>query len=257
VLSASAILSISILIKTIPQKILTQEENSELQMLLDKGVSLSNQGRYEEAITNFDKLLAIYPDDIDALTGKAVTLHDLGRVQDAITYYDKVLEIDPNDVGALNNKIAALGKLTPDLTPASISNNAYVPSPRYLYVSESSDDDSTVVTTNNAATCENNYKLVERGLKLQPDNIMILTNAGINLAQKCGKYEESITYYDRALAVNATYVPAMYNKGISLEKLGNHAEAQGLFDKAKELDPNYKTDFIVGAPRAEPLPSPI
>ena len=87
---------------------------------------------------------------------------------------------------------------------------------------------------------------------------MILTNAGINLAQKCGKYEVSISYYDRALAVNVTYVPALYNKAVSLDKIGNHEEAQGLFDKAKQLDPTYKTDFIVGAPRlAEPLPSPI
>ena len=113
-------------------------------------------------------------------------------------------------------------------------------------------------STTDAATCTSIQQLVERGLKLQPDNIMILTNAGINLAQKCGNYEESITYYDRALVVNASYVPALYNKGVSLDKIGNHEEAQGLFVKAKELDPNYKTDFIVGAPRlAEPLPSPI
>jgi tetratricopeptide (TPR) repeat protein len=84
--------------------------------------------------------------------------------------------------------------------------------------------------------------------KLESDNIKILTNAGINLAQKSGRYQESITYYDRALAVNATYVPALYNKAVSLDKIGNHEEeAQALFDKAKELDPNYKTDFIVTA----------
>jgi tetratricopeptide (TPR) repeat protein len=117
---------------------------------------------------------------------------------------------------------------------------------------------SIVVTTSDAATCENIQKLVETALKLKPDDIKILTNAGINLAQKCGKYEESITYYDRALAVNASYVPALYNKALSLDKVGSHEEAQGMLDKAKELDPNYKTDFIVGAPRlSEPLQSPI
>ena len=48
----------------------------------------------------------------------------------------------------------------------------------------------------------------------------------------------------RALAVNASYVPALYNKAVSLEKLGNHEEAQGLFDKAKQLDPTYKGEMF-------------
>ena len=65
------------------------------------------------------------------------------------------MAIDPNDVDALNNKIAALGKLTPDFTPASISNNAYGQSQGYIYISSSLNATSTMVTTNDAATCEN------------------------------------------------------------------------------------------------------
>jgi tetratricopeptide (TPR) repeat protein len=95
-------------------------------------------------------------------------------------------------------------------------------------------------------------------LKLKPKDIKILTNGGKNLAEKCGKYQESISYYDKALAVDANYVPALYNKGVSMEKLGDHDEAQQLFDKATELDPSYKGEFIVGQPRlSNPLPSPI
>jgi len=227
-------------------------------VLNSKGWALNDANRYEEAITYFDKVLALYPDDINALSGKAVTLHDIGRIQDAITYYDKVLKIDPNDVDALNNKIAALGKLTPDFTPTSFSGNAY-DHLQYIYISSSLNETSAIIINSDAATCENIKKLVDTALNLKPDDVKILTNGGLNLAQKCGKYEESITYYDRALAVNASYVPALYNKGVSLDKIGNHEEeAQGLFEKAKDLDPNYKTDFIVGAPRlAEPLPSPI
>ena len=169
-----------------------------------------------------------------------------------------MLKIDPNDVDALNNKIAALGKLTPGFTPTSFSGNAY-DHLQYIYISSSLNETSAIIINSDSATCENIKKLVDTALNLKPDDVKILTNGGLNLAQKCGKYEESITYYDRALAVNASYVPALYNKGVSLDKIGNHEEeAQGLFEKAKDLDPNYKTDFIVGAPRlAEPLPSPI
>ena len=202
--------------------------------------------------------MVLEPNDVRTLNNKGLALDKLGHSEEAITYYDKILAIDPNDVDALNNKIAALGKLAPSFKPTSLSSNAHAQFRGYTYVSSSLNSTSTMVTTNDAATCENIQKLVDQGLKLKPDDIKILTNAGINLAQKCGKYEESITYYDRALAVNASYVPALYNKAVSLDKIGNHEEAQTLFEKSKELDPNYKTDFIVGAPRlAEPLPSPI
>jgi tetratricopeptide (TPR) repeat protein len=117
---------------------------------------------------------------------------------------------------------------------------------------------TNTLTTTDSATCENIQQLVDMGLKLKPDNIKILTNAGKNLAQKCGKYQESISYFDRALKIDINYVPALYNKGVSLEKLGNNDEAQQLFEKAKLLDPTYGGDFILGAPRlSKPLPSPI
>ena len=52
----------------------------------------------------YDKVLAIDPNDIDALTGKAKALHFLERYQEAIEYFDKVLAIDPNDIDALTGK---------------------------------------------------------------------------------------------------------------------------------------------------------
>ncbi len=76
---------------------------------------------------------------------------------------------------------------------------------------------TNTLTPTDSATCENIQQLVDMGLKLNPDNIKILTNAGKNLAQKCGKYQESISYFDRALKIDINYVPALYNKGVSLE----------------------------------------
>ena len=169
-----------------------------------------------------------------------------------------MLAIDPKNLDALNNKIAALGALTPDFKRASFSSDVNHHFQYYIYVSNSLNATPGTVTTSDAATCKNIQELVERGLKIKPDDIKILTNAGKNLAQKCGKYQESISYYDRALVIDINYVPALYNKGVSLEKLGNHDEAQQLFEKAKLLDPTYGGEFILSAPRlSKPLPSPI
>jgi protein O-GlcNAc transferase len=103
----------------------------------------------------------------------------------------------------------------------------------YVYVSNPVATSNS--TSKDAATSENIQQLVNRGLKIKPDDVKILTNGGKNLAQKCGKYQESISYYDRALSVDSNYAPALYNKGVSVEKLGNNIEAQQLFEKARKL----------------------
>jgi hypothetical protein len=56
-------------------------------------------------------VLAIEPNDIDALYNKGVDLGYLGRYQEAIDYYDRVLAIDPNDIDALTNRALALDSL--------------------------------------------------------------------------------------------------------------------------------------------------
>ena len=86
---------------------------------------------------------------------------------------------------------------------------------------------------------------------------IILINKGKYLAEKLGRYEEAIIYYDKALKVDVNYVPALYNKGVALGKLAKNDEAQQYLDKAKEIDPNYNGDFINPSPKSQPLQSPI
>jgi tetratricopeptide (TPR) repeat protein len=45
------------------------------------------------------------------LYAKALVLHDLGQYEEATEYYDKVLAINPNDADALDNKQLAIGRL--------------------------------------------------------------------------------------------------------------------------------------------------
>jgi tetratricopeptide (TPR) repeat protein len=45
----------------------------------NKGITLFNLGRLEEALKAFDKAIEIKPDFADALNGKRVVLRKLGR----------------------------------------------------------------------------------------------------------------------------------------------------------------------------------
>jgi tetratricopeptide (TPR) repeat protein len=72
--------------------------------LVKKGIALGHLGKYNEAISLYDKALVIKPNNTAALTNKGVALYHLGRYNEAISLYDKVSTIDPNNTAALTNK---------------------------------------------------------------------------------------------------------------------------------------------------------
>ena len=88
----------------------------------------------------------------------------------------------------------------------------------------------------------------DEAIKIDPDNIQLLTNAGIYLADKKEMYLQALSLFDKVLKKDTKYVQAIYNKAETLEKLGRSGEAQRLFDTAKELDPAYEGDFITSPP---------
>lgn len=82
--------------------------------LYNKGLILFKLDNYTGAIKYFDKVLAINPDDVNALTDKGLALDALGNHTSAIEYYVKALgvEIVPHDVRGLISKGVALGGLS-------------------------------------------------------------------------------------------------------------------------------------------------
>ncbi|HEY7756750.1 MAG TPA: tetratricopeptide repeat protein [Nitrososphaeraceae archaeon] len=85
--------------------------SSSISELIQKGNTMLNSSKYEEALKTFDQVLKIDTSSVDALTGKGLIYNKLGRYEEAITWFDKALSIDPNFVEALYNKADALGEL--------------------------------------------------------------------------------------------------------------------------------------------------
>ena len=63
-----------------------------------------------------------------------------------------------------------------------------------------------------------------------------LVEKGIALGS-LGNYTESITYFDKALAIDPKDVAALTDKGLALASLGNYAQAIAYYDKALAIDP--------------------
>ena len=80
------------------------ESEDEIKSLEEKGDELTELGKYEEAISFYDKILEIDPNNLVALNKKGANLANLDKPEEALTYFEKALEIDPNYPMSLNNK---------------------------------------------------------------------------------------------------------------------------------------------------------
>jgi len=70
----------------------------------ERGLSLHNQGRFKEAIQQFDIALDARPQHAIAWFNKGVSLARIGNSKEAIGCFDKALEIDPNYIDAMFSK---------------------------------------------------------------------------------------------------------------------------------------------------------
>ena len=61
--------------------------------LIVKGIILADQQKYNEAISLFDKALAINPNNNHALASKGDALNALGKYDEASKYHDKALAL--------------------------------------------------------------------------------------------------------------------------------------------------------------------
>jgi len=79
--------------------------------LINEGISLLIVGKYNEAISLFDKALAVEPTNTLALSNKGTTLVYLHKYNEAISLFNKVLAVDPNNAYALALKGISLASL--------------------------------------------------------------------------------------------------------------------------------------------------
>jgi predicted O-linked N-acetylglucosamine transferase (SPINDLY family) len=71
--------------------------------LFNRGVTLHELKRFEEAVASYDRALTARPDFADALFSRGNALHQLKRYDEALESYDRALAVRPDYVEALFN----------------------------------------------------------------------------------------------------------------------------------------------------------
>jgi len=69
----------------------------EIEELVEKGQSLMDDGKFDDALGFFEQALLLNQNDPDLWNNKGVALRSLGRYEESMDCFNKSLEIEPRD----------------------------------------------------------------------------------------------------------------------------------------------------------------
>ncbi len=200
---------------------------------MGKGIALNSLGRPHEAIECLDRALALDPQMQQAWSNKAVVLEKLGRMDEALLCCDRALTVDPGFAQALYNKGSTLGKLGRHEEALMCSDRALRLNPDFAEVwCNRGNDLSALERYEEALAC------FDRALELNPRDALSWLNKGIAFGA-LGRSEDEIACYDQALTLDSGFATAWFNKGVALQQSGRINEAIDCYAHAVRSDPSY------------------
>jgi len=164
------------------------------------GISLTDIGRFEEAVYHFTNAMKLEPEYAGAYGYMGIALARQGKTDEAMVYYLEALRIKQDDEMTHNNLgVALAGK----------------------------------------GKFEEAIAHFQQALKIRPDYVYANRNMAGALA-KLGRTEEAIGYYEIALKLDKDNAVTHNNLGLALASIGRDQEAMGHFQEALKMNPNYE-----------------
>ena len=195
----------------------------------NRGTVKSDLGQYEAAIADLNRALLIQPNDAKAYNNRGTTKLALGQYKAAITDFDEAIRINPDYTDAYNNRGTA--KLALGQYEAAIAdlNRALLIQP------------NDAKAYNNRGTAElalGQYKAaiadLNRALLIQPNDAKAYNNRG-TAKFALEQYKAAITDFDEAIRLNPGYATAYVKRGRTNQRLGNIEVAKVDFQTALEF----------------------
>jgi tetratricopeptide (TPR) repeat protein len=162
------------------------------------GQSFKKQGRDEEAIKAFKKVLRIDPTRSDLRFELGLLYAKQGMNREAAGQFWKVVELEPGD-GSAYLELGLLAEKQADYPQAILH--------------------------------------YQKAIALNPEDIIGHYNLGI-IYRKLKETEQAITEFKKAVSLDSDFVPAYVNLGRSYQDKGDRHQAILMYQKALEIEPN-------------------
>lgn len=182
------------------------------------GLSLSKNGKLQEAVKQFLEALRLEPRLLMAQEQLAITYSELGQVEKAVTHYLELLRIVPSHVPAHQR----LGLLY-------ANQGQYENASEHFSTALRIEPGNLQARFNLATTLHrlNNLSramiLYREVLRIDPEHAQAHNNLALALAAN-GKLDEAVYHFSEALRIDPGYVEARRNLAVSLKMLRSGSE---------------------------------
>jgi tetratricopeptide (TPR) repeat protein len=201
---------------------------------LNRGKDLFAEGKFNKAIAEFDKALAINRDLSEAYFLRAYSYVEIGEYDMAIVDLTQAIRIDPNFSNAYSERGFAYyhkGNYDDALEDYNSAirtnpNNSVAYNNRGSWYSMIMENyDRAIADYNQAIRLNSNYKNA-------------YSNRG-DVYIQTGNYDLAISDFNQALEIDSNFVPAYYNRGRAFFNKGDYDRAIADFEVVLHLDPSH------------------
>lgn len=188
---------------------------------------------FEQAITYYQKTLALNPRCHQAYFNCALALAQKNRVNEAIHCYQHAIRLHPGYVKAYIH----LGNAYKKLKQNDKAENAYK---KALEIDTKSAEAHLCLARilNEQSKFDQAQACFEHAVKLQPKNANTLLEFANSLNMN-NKTEKALEVYNQIIELQPRNIAVLYNIAYSLKKIGKIEEAITLYHKVLAMKPDY------------------
>jgi protein O-mannosyl-transferase len=196
----------------------------------NRGISYTTLGEWDNAITDFNKVISIDPKNAGVYLDRGFVYGFLGQPEDAIADFSRSLEIDPENARAYQNRGVAYGNSGHTDKAIADFNKAIGIDPRYvaaysnlglMYLEQKKFDTAIEISL--------------KGLKIDQNVAELHNNIGNCLIEK-GEDDKAIDEFLKSIMINGADLDAVLGLLVAYYNKNDMVTAKGYLDKAMNID---------------------
>jgi predicted O-linked N-acetylglucosamine transferase (SPINDLY family) len=242
----------------------------QLVTMLQKGFVLHQQNKLQEAKVIYEQVLAIEPNDFNALQFLGLLYAQTNEFLKAVKFLSKAIQINPNNVDCWSNYGNVLQELKRfDEAIACYDKALRIKKDAFIYYNRGSAlkelkrfDDALAsytqaININPDADIYNNLGYVlqvlhrleealvsyDQAISIKPDHAEAYFNRG-SVLQELKRFDESLAGYEQAIGIKPDYAAAYTNLGNVLKELKRFDESLSSYEQAISIKPDYAEAYF-------------
>jgi Flp pilus assembly protein TadD len=207
------------------------DASTPLLTLLQNALTEHGEGHFTKAIGLYQRVLALQPEQADALHYLGVALAQAGRFQESLVPLELALKLQPDHFAAHNHHGNALAGLSRhDAALLSYDRSIQL---RKDFADAHYNRGSALVALNRLEEALDSF---DRAITLKPDYAQAYHNRA-NVFQRLGRYPEALASCQQALQYQPGDAESHVSLGVAFASLGRLDEAMESYRRALRIEP--------------------